>query len=327
MDLGEVLSKAWKTIWKHKVLWIFGILASCGQGGGGGNGGGSSNSGYQFSQGDPNVSPDVERFFYGIERFFQQIEAWHIVGFIAIMIVFFLVLWFVMLALSTVGRVGLIQGTTRSDDEKLTFMELFESGKPFFWRVLGFNLLIGLAAFVLVLLIFTPMALIGFVTIGIGFLCMLPLICILIPVMWLVSVIIEQANLAIVIEDLDIISGLRRGWEVFRENLGNLVVMGLILGIGGAIVGFIFALPLMFLVVPAALGLIVSGVTESALPFGGGIATVLLCFVGYLPILIVLGGILRAYIQSAWTLTYMQLTQMPTKDEVEEELNSDPSEA
>ena len=37
MDIGEVLSRAWQIIWKHKVLWIFGILAGCASGGGGGN--------------------------------------------------------------------------------------------------------------------------------------------------------------------------------------------------------------------------------------------------------------------------------------------------
>ncbi len=53
MDYGEVLSKAWKIAWKFKVLWIFGILASCGQSRGGNfnfnnsfrtNGNGFSNS-------------------------------------------------------------------------------------------------------------------------------------------------------------------------------------------------------------------------------------------------------------------------------------------
>ncbi len=312
MDIGDVLSRAWNTIWKHKILWIFGILASCGQGGGGGGGGGGGNSGYQFSQGDPNVSPETEQFFFGIERFFEQIEAWQVFGIIAILILFFLVIWVIMLALSTIGRVGLIQGTVKAnedeDAEKLTFMELFETGKPFFWRIIGLNLLIGLAGFVLALLIFLPMALIGVFTAGIGFLCLLPFICILVPVLWLVGVIIEQANIALILEDTDIISAIKLGWEVFRDNLGNMIVMALILGIGGAIVGFIFALPIFFLIVPAALGGILSGVTESALPFGGGIAAAALCFVGYLPILIVLGGVLRAYIQTAWTLTYMQLT-------------------
>ena len=35
-NFGEVLTRAWQIIWKHKVLWIFGILASCARGGGGG---------------------------------------------------------------------------------------------------------------------------------------------------------------------------------------------------------------------------------------------------------------------------------------------------
>jgi hypothetical protein len=33
-----------------------------------------------------------------------------------------------------------------------------------------------------------------------------------------------------------------------------------------------------------------------------------LCFAAYQPVLILLNGILTAYIQSAWTLTYMRLT-------------------
>jgi len=32
-NFGEVLTRAWQIIWKHKVLWIFGFLAGCGQSG------------------------------------------------------------------------------------------------------------------------------------------------------------------------------------------------------------------------------------------------------------------------------------------------------
>ena len=42
MDFGEVLTKTWKIIWKYKILWLFGIFASCSGGGGGGGGGGGS---------------------------------------------------------------------------------------------------------------------------------------------------------------------------------------------------------------------------------------------------------------------------------------------
>jgi hypothetical protein len=33
-----------------------------------------------------------------------------------------------------------------------------------------------------------------------------------------------------------------------------------------------------------------------------------LCFVAYLPILLILSGALRSYIESAWTLTFLRLT-------------------
>ena len=61
-NFGEVLTRAWQIIWKHKVLWIFGILASCARGGGGGSSGGGGNSGYQTGSGDNPFSGDkIER--------------------------------------------------------------------------------------------------------------------------------------------------------------------------------------------------------------------------------------------------------------------------
>ena len=59
MDFGYVLKRAWQIIWKFKVLWIFGILASCGQAGSSGG----SNSGYRFSSQDINIGPQIEGFF------------------------------------------------------------------------------------------------------------------------------------------------------------------------------------------------------------------------------------------------------------------------
>jgi hypothetical protein len=85
--------------------------------------------------------------------------------------------------------------------------------------------------------------------------------------------------------------------------------MGLILVIGSAIAGFIIAIPLFLVVFPAGIGVIMGSITESDLALGGSIAVAALCFIGYLPILILLSGVLRAYVDSAWTLTYLRLTQ------------------
>ena len=61
MNYGEVLTRAWKIVWKFKVLWIFGILASCGTGSNGRSGGGGNNVSYQFSNGE--LPPQFEQFF------------------------------------------------------------------------------------------------------------------------------------------------------------------------------------------------------------------------------------------------------------------------
>ncbi len=74
-NFGEVLTRAWKTIWKHKVLWIFGILASCARGGGSSNGGGGSSS-YQTSSGENTLFPgwQVERVII------KQVGTWNKTG-------------------------------------------------------------------------------------------------------------------------------------------------------------------------------------------------------------------------------------------------------
>jgi len=96
-----------------------------------------------------------------------------------------------------------------------------------------------------------------------------------------------------------------------------MIVMWLVLGLGVAgIGGFILALPLFLIVAPAVLGLM----SDSQTAQGGGLRIAGLCFVAYLPVLIVLNGILRGYIETAWTLTYMRLTGRAAAAPVETEI-------
>jgi len=104
-----------------------------------------------------------------------------------------------------------------------------------------------------------------------------------------------------VLEDLGIGDGLRKGWDVVRANIGTMVVMGLILFIGSAVVGVVVAIPVIIAVFPFVLG----AANNSTTPIWIGI----LCCAAYFPILLVLNGILTAYMQTAWALTYMRLTK------------------
>lgn len=305
MDYGYVIKRAWEIIWKFKVLWIFGILAGCGQAGRSGGG----NSGFRFSSQDVNLTPQIQNYF-------NRLNPAIITLLVVIGIIVLVVLVVLAILLATVGRVGLIRGTVKAEQGagKLTFSELWRDGLTYFWRVFGLNLLIGL----IILFALLALAFLGVIlsigTLGIFLICLIPLLCLLIPLMWLVGIIIEQANVALVVENVDIIEAIKRGWQVFIDNIGSMIVMGLILVVGVSFIGeLIIGLPLLAVAAPAVVG-ITTGVTEN---IRNGIILSVVLFLIYLPFLLFLSGILRAYTESAWTLTYLRLTQKPAPLPVE----------
>jgi hypothetical protein len=305
MDFGYVLKRAWEIIWKFKVLWIFGILASCGQASGSSGG----NSGYRFSSQNGNVTSPIEQFF-------ARLDPTIIALLIAIAIIVVLALIVIAILLGTVGRIGLIRGTMKAEQgaEHLTFGELWRDGLTYFWRVFGLNLLIGVIIFlaIVILTIFGVVLTIG--TLGIFALCLLPLICLIVPVFWAVYVIVEQANIALVVENLGITKAIERGWQVVLDNIGSMIVMSLILILGVSLIGgAIIGLPLLAVAAPAIAGVAIG--TSNAI--WNGLIVSGIFFIVYLPFLLLLSGVLRAYTTSAWTLTYLRLTHKPTQQQLE----------
>src|SRR5688572_19117784 len=124
-NFGEVLTRAWQIIWKHKVLWVFGIFAGCGRGGGGGSGGQVSGSGDQ-------TFPQIEQYIQQLGRWIED-NPW----IVAIFVLLVVLLLIVSIFLGTIGRIGLIRGTYQAEigAERLNFGELFSESMPYFWRV------------------------------------------------------------------------------------------------------------------------------------------------------------------------------------------------
>jgi hypothetical protein len=298
MDFGNVLSRAWQIIWKHKVLWIFGILAGC-----------SGNSGFNVNwrssyRGDvpQQVQPYIDRF----QNMSDGMIAAFVIGAILLGLIFIVVTVF----LGTMGRIGRIRGTHQVEGSatSLAFGDLFNGSMRYFWRVFGLNLLVGLLVFLAVIILVVVFVFGSIVTLGLFALCAIPLVCLGVPIGWVISVVVEQASIAIVLEDLGIVEGLNRGWAVVKANVGPMILMWLVLGLGvGGIGGFILAIPVFVIVVPAMVGVM----SQSQTATSGGLLVAGLCFVAYLPVLIVLNGILRGYIETAWTLTFMRLTNRP----------------
>ncbi len=304
MNIGEILSKAGKIIWKYKVLWIFGILASCSANSG--NAGNSMRASYTYGDFPP-----------AFARTLDSVDIWIWVAIGIVLLAMSLVVIAIVMTLATFGRIGLVQGTALADEDEnaaLTFSGLFNSGKPFFWRVLGMNLLIGVMFFVLFALLGFFYFLVSAITLGLALICLLPLLCVLVPIIWFISTFVEMANVAIVVDDLSVTEGIQRGWTVFKDNLGDMVVMALVLILGGLVVGMILAFPLMLAMAPMIFSLLSLFFGDAGSSPIGGVILSSLCVVAYLPVLIVVGGVVRAYIISAWTLTYLRLTREDAGD-------------
>jgi len=322
MDFGEVLKKAWKIIWKFKVLWIFGILSSCGQSGGG-SGGGSANSGmrYNGSDGGSNfggsLPPFLQDIFNSFERGFDSgtIWIWIVVGVIALICLSFL-FSFLFMAISSVGKIGLVRGTWLADEgaEKLTFTELVQESRKYFWRVFLFLFVLSILSFIMVMLLILPIILITVLTLGCGLILLLP---ILIVIGWFVSVWKEQTIVAIIGEDLGVMDGVKRAWGVITTNLLSYLAMAAILFIGSFIVGIVIALPIIFTIIPGALALGVGLYNETTALVGTGLALFAAMCCLLVPLTILLGGILQTYLGAAWALTFRRLTgKLPARENV-----------
>ncbi len=290
MDFGSVLLNAWKIIWKHKILWIFGILASCGS--------------VNPNSGGSRVSYQGE-LPAQVSEFFQKMPDWQFVLLVLGIVAVIFILVILAVFLSTIGRIGMIRGTMHVDSgtKELLFGELFKGSMPYFWRVFGLNLLVGLMVFVIAVgfLVYAIIATIS--SLGLALICLIPSLCLIVPIMWFIEVLITQSSIAMVVDNLGILEGLARGWKVIWENIGVMAVMALILILGVSLAGgLIIGLPFF-----AVFGAVFANLITLQ-QIANRIWLFIALLIVYLPVMICLAGILRSYTESAWTLTYLRLT-------------------
>lgn len=318
-NFGEVLTRAWQIVWKHKVLWIFGILASCNTNRGSFN----FNNSLNYQEDADNLPPQV------LEQFNQAME--NIVPILAILVAVICVIGIVSVFLGTMGRIGLIHGTASVEGgaDHLSFGELFRESLPFFWRSFWLWILASLPFLIIILLVlgtlfFGMLALFGnnFDETGLlGLVVIIPIMlacfCVIGLLSWIVRLIAQQAQNAVVLEGLGTVPALSRGWTVFRQNLGTLLLLSIILGVIGFLIGMVLVIPAMMVAVPMAMAFM-AGQGQSATP----LILLGLCLVVFIPVALLLNGVLTAFQDATWTLTYLRLTRKPQTAVVSAEANA-----
>ena len=317
MDFGEILKKAWRVIWKNKILWLFGFFASCGSAlnrGGGNNANATMSSQAPSSNSAQNFFPffnsPMRNSFETFVRNIETVEPWVWVMIVLLMVFVGIALSILFLFLGTLGTTGVIKGTALADEadqdaKPLSFSRIFNALKPYYWRVLLLNLGLRILGFIVALILILPIIIFTVCT------CFLGLF-LLIPLGWFIELMVTFTTIAIIEEDLDIFKAISRAWSVITRNLGYVAIMFLILGIGQLIIGILIGLPLILVPLPFLINLFATGFSMVSI----GLVISVLVLIAVLPIVLFLSGVLKAYVLASWTLTYRTLTGEETLEPV-----------
>jgi hypothetical protein len=292
LDYGAILRRAWQITWNNKILWLFGILAGLVAGNSPNLGQRGPDINYRFDYQNPDLPP-------GLRRMVGDVDQNVVLAIIAGLACLALVIFIVVLVLGVIGRGGLIGGIRLADKQgKVSFGEAWAIGLRKFIVIFA----IGLVVWIIGLLIA------GASTLLAATICLAPLACIGFLLVAVLGVWTQLAQIAAVQDDLDIFAALTRAWQVIRDNLASVIVLGLILVVIGIIAGFVLAAPVVFIAVPAAIGFIFLASSDAAIAGNIGMIVGGLCLVIYVPIAIVVGGILQTWVTAAWTLAYEQMS-------------------
>lgn len=339
MDHLRVIKRAWQITWNYRVLWVFGFVLALTAGVGGGGSGGSF----------PIDESDVSNWFSGgdfnIPGFTQSIQ--DIVGVALTLFIVFACLGILFAIVFTiahyVSETALFRMVNQheEDESKYSFKEGFRLG----WSKSAFNLflmdlIVSLAGFMvfalLILVAAIPLlswlvendvirvigtvaaASFGLLVLFLGILTSIAL-----------SLILQFARRACVLENRGIIDALQEGFNMVRSRLGDSIIMGLILfGIGLAFSIIMVPVVIILVLLAAFLGglpgllayWIASMALEGAAPYiiAGIVALPLFLLVVIVPPTI-LEGIFETFKSSVWTLTFREFRSLAQSSSMENE--------
>jgi hypothetical protein len=264
MDYGQIISRSWRITWENKFLWVLGFLVALTR-----IGGNSSNFNTRTS--NPNFGESVEQImaFSGL-----------LIGLCCLFVLIGLALWLLSLA----AKGGLISAVSRIDNgETVTLGDAFRAGTGRIWTLVGMHLVLYLPFFFLLIvgvggtvallagsgitfasLAEEPSAVGDAVaaTLGLFIFCLCGLICVLVLLGFFLQFINAFAYRGIMLRHLGATESLSHGWQVFRANLGEVLLLAVLffaLGIGYSLLTAVILIPLAFVVFVPAIGLMMNG--------------------------------------------------------------------
>jgi hypothetical protein len=292
LDLGEVLTRAWKITWENKIFWVFAIFSIV--------------VSYLFLP--LGLAPSAGIFLSeGNPSWLNKPSFW--IGYLAAFLLIMVITFFV----GALAQAAISVGVFRSEQgaKKFSFGELFKASQPFFWRFLGVMGLYTGGLLLFMAVVWGLQMLVSIFTLGLGTICLTPLSILIYPLTAGVYGWMEQALASIVVDNLGVFAAVRRGWRVFRANLLPVILVTLILYIGTGLVSGLVSIPLMVPFFAFLFSFLETAETSRTI-----LIVSLLCAMIYLPFLAVFQSVALTYVKSGWLLTYLRLTRNAETDVV-----------
>lgn len=288
LNVGEVLARSWQITWKHKNLWLAGIIVSL-------LGFLSASVSLIFNPSISSVSdPSL------MQRELPSILLAN--GLVILLSILSIPVYVIAMSVPSLGTLRVETGS-----ERLNLVELTRGVLPYFWRILGIFLLVGLSVFLVVMAFMACIVFFSLLTLGLGAICAVPLFLLFIPLAMFVYAIMEQGMSAVLVDNLGVSSALQRTWELVKKNLGVIVLMSLIIYLGSTIVSMIISIPMMIPVFSFMFNMMGSEPDVQSVERLS--RSMILWMLAFSPLYALFQGLLLTFMQSAWTLTYLRLTR------------------
>ncbi len=343
MNHIQILKRAWSILWSYKTLWVFGILLAL-----------TTAEGFSSPNNNSRVtvSPDTQQWrpipVQNLQGLPQEIRTAAeeldreltngvprefvntLIGIVIALVCLALVMMVVSAFVHYVSQTALIRMVDRYEatGEKVNWRAGFRLGwSRSAWRMFLIDLLIFLAVFVVIVLLFAAAAvpvllsiLLGglaviagmLMTIGLGMLALFAAIL----VAALVAMVREVIYRECVLRGRGVLESIGSGVRTFRANLKNVFLLWLLL-LAIQIIYFVAAIPVVIILL--AVGTVVGGVAGALLYLAlqaGSVLTAILTavVVGLLLLVVVVAvpmlfvrGLKETYLSTAWTLGYREI--------------------
>lgn len=329
MDQGKIVSRAWDITWNNKALWGLGFLAALTTSTSGGSGGsGNLGDSFNFDATDPESLPPMFQDGPLADVIAGEPEALLplIAGlsvFVGILILVGIVFWII----SQAARVGLVRSVVNLENgQKVSFGEAMSGGWSYVFRIFIMKL-------VLFLVVFVPIIIVAGVIVALGagagveaaFILLCPLACILFPLIFSVQFTDAYGFRGIVLQGMSPTEAIGHGWKLFRANLSDSLVLGVIFGIVAFVFNIIVSIAIGAFALLGANPLMAyfeSGEISTGAMVTGAIVAVVTSI-----ILALLNSVIAAWQSTGFTLAYQEMTglgvsaEFPTKEKGPEDVN------